>query len=307
MVIKQACAIFNLDGTLITTKNGGHYKLNGLSPNFILLGEESIFETLLELHRENYLIIILSRNIPLKVSITIEEYFRKHLDIPLYFIQVNNSINSIVSTIHSLGMQFDYNVSIYCGNNVGSKDPYPPYRESNMDRVIAQQLNFKFIRPIDLFGSYDIKPIAKQEMLLMMGMPGSGKSTQAGFLLKKDARYVACDTDAMPGYDRELTLKCVKENLIKGKSVIVLALNTNVNKRNNFIKIARSLGVYVRIAWFIRDGRPFNKYRGKFKKNLFLPSTHYHKAPVPKSVYEKYVKEFEEPSLEEGDEIIVVY
>jgi hypothetical protein len=63
MVIKQACAIFNLDGTLITTKNGGHYKLNGLSSNFILLGEESIFETLLELHKENYLIIILSRNI----------------------------------------------------------------------------------------------------------------------------------------------------------------------------------------------------------------------------------------------------
>jgi hypothetical protein len=174
-----------------------------------------------------------------------------------------------------------------------------------MDSVIAQRLNLKFIRPIDLFGQYIIDPSSvKQEMLLMMGMPGSGKSTQAGMLIKKDSRYVACDTDAMPGYSRDLTIKCVKENLSKGKSVIVLALNSNKDKRNDFIKIAKEIGVYIRVAWFIRDGRPFNKYRSGISE---FPSTHYHRKPVPKVVYDKYAKEFEEPTLKESNEILIVY
>jgi len=300
MVIKQACAIFNLEGTLITSKNGGHYNLNDLSSNFILLGESSIIETLEELHREKFLIIIYSKN---NIIWSVEKYFKKKLLVPIHFVQVKD----IVSYVHSLKIPFDYNVSVYSGPNVGPNDPYPPYRSSNIDRVIAQRLNFKFIRPIDLFGQYTLQPSLTQEMLLMMGMPGSGKSTQASMLIQKDSRYIACDTDAMPNYNRDLTLKCSEENLLKGKSVIVLALNQNSAKRNDFIKIAHSLGVPVRIAWFIRDGRPFNKYRGTTKEVKTLLSTHYHKKPVPNSVYEKYIREFEEPMLTEADELVIVY
>ena len=299
MVLKQAYAIFDLVGTLITpVKNG-----------FKLLGEESIFEIFKELHKENFIIIILCKNVSYKLYKDVEKWFSvcdndepcSFSTIPLYFLYVKDNP---IKSIQNLHLNIDYDVSIYCGDEVAIKDPYPPYRYSNKDSMIAQRLNLKFIRPIDLFGTYEIKPLKKQELLVMVGMPASGKSTQAAMLMKKNKRYVACDTDAMPGYSRDLTIKCVKENLLKGNSVIALALNQNVYKRSEFISIARSLGIYVRIAWFIRDGRPFNKYRHLDKT---LPSTFYHKKPVPESVFKKYNDEFEEPTLKECNEIIIVY
>ena len=137
-----------------------------------------------------------------------------------------------------------------------------------------------------------------------MGTPGVGKSTQAAKILNESDRYVACDTDAMPNFDRKLTIECVDFNLKNNKSVIVLALNQTKAKRNDFIRLARKYGVYVRIAWFIRDGRPFNRQR---HKNRSLPSTYYHKKPIKESIYVSYEKQFEVPTINECDELVIVH
>lgn len=287
MVLKQACAIFDLVGTLIT-----FYDRN----NFVFLGEESIFNTLKELHKEDFRIFILSKNISYKLSNKVKKYLNDNLNVPLRFIY----------DINALPKNIDYDVSIYCGDEVGKKDPYPPYRIGNVDTFLSKKLNLKFIRPIDLFGQYTIKPTKQQELLIMVGMPASGKSTQASQLMLADDRYVACDTDVMPGYRRDLTIQCARENLLKGHSVIALALNQSIGRRNEFASIARSLGIYVRIAWFVRDGRPFNKVRHT-PAGQILPSTFYHPKPVPESVYTRYIQEFEKPTLKECDEIIIVY
>ncbi len=305
MVIKQSIAIFDLVGTLITSKNGAPFTRTS---EFVLLGKDVIFETMKYLNNSNYLILIICKNISLSLSKKVEEYFNQHINFDIVFMQSKNDIRSVVHSIDNLmkevNIKFDYDKSFYCGDSIGKKDKYPPYHGDIIDKLIARKLNIPLIRPIELFGNYELKSLKKQEMLLMVGPPGVGKSTQAAHILQKDKRYAACDTDAMPNFDRKLTIQCADFNLKNGKSVIVLALNQTRERRNDYIKLARKYGVYVRIAWFIRDGRPFNQYR---HKNRELPSTYYHTKPVKESVYISYEKQFEEPTIDECDELVIVY
>jgi hypothetical protein len=305
MIINQSIAIFDLVGTLITSKNGAPFTRTS---EFILLGEDVIFKTMEDLYKSNYLILIICKDIPFNISKKVEKYFNDNLSFAIIFLRVKNDVQSTIRSINNLlkdiEINFDYETSFYCGDSIGQKDKYPPYQEDYMDSVIARRLHIPLIRPIDLFGNYEIKSIRKQEMLLMVGTPGAGKSTQGAKILHKNSRYVACDTDAMPDFNRKLTLECVDFNLKNNKSVIVLALNQTKAKRNDFIEIARKYGVYVRIAWFVRDGRPFNRFR---HKNRSLPSTYYHSKPVKESIYISYEKQFEEPTIEECDELLIVY
>ncbi len=55
--------------------------------------------------------------------------------------------------------------------------------------------------------------------------------------------------------------------------------------------MGRELGVAVRIAWHIRDGRPYNALRVK---------------PVPEVAYSVYSKRFEDPRLD-GVPVSLVY
>jgi DNA 3'-phosphatase len=161
-----------------------------------------------------------------------------------------------------------------CGDAVGPTDPYPPYRWASSDADFAAAIDATFVRPSDLFPpALPLAPSEKQELILLMGNPGSGKSTMGRDL----ASYIHVEQDTMTS--KAATKKAVIAALATGHSVVVDATHGSATNREPYL----TLGVPVRIVWFLRDGRPFNAHREK---------------PVPEVAYAIYSKHFIRP---EGD------
>lgn len=298
-------AIFDLYGTIITSKNGTADFSRIIPDNFVFLGEENIVTTFDVLLKQKTQVVILSSsdktNLP-QVKLV-------HQRLPKGIIYIYDSrfdisqVKSYLNMIEFLNkyIDIDRKISFYCGDQISRDDEFPPYRIGDIDTRIAQKSNLgEVIKPIDIFGSYTPSVSNKQELIVTIGNSGAGKSTMSAYLtsISKKYKMVPCDTDAMPGWDRLLTLKCIEENLSKGNSAISVATNYNLERRLELVDIAKKYNVPVRMLWFVRDGRPFNKYRGKSNK---YPSTFVHKKPIPESVYKYYTSKFEDPEKDVYD------
>lgn len=167
-----------------------------------------------------------------------------------------------------------------CGDAVGPTDPYPPYQWASSDFDFAKAVSATFVRPCELFPPCpSISISAGQEIILLMGNPGSGKSSIARDLVTKG--YIHVEQDILKS--KAATKKAVVAALSPGRSVVVDATHGSATNREPYL----ALGVPVRIIWCIRDGRPFNALREK---------------PVPEVAYAVYSKHF---IRSEGDVSII--
>ena len=158
-----------------------------------------------------------------------------------------------------------------CGDAVGPADPFPPYRWADSDAAFAAAIGATFVRPCDLFG-FCVVPAPTEKLVILMGPPGSGKSTTARLLAA--AGYTHIEQDAFSS--KGAVLKAVKAALATGSSVVVDATHSSAKNREPYMALAPS-----RILWHIRDGRPFNELR---------------LAPVPEVAYAIYSKYFVRPT-----------
>jgi len=128
-------------------------------------------------------------------------------------------------------------------------------------------------------------------LVIMIGYSGSGKSTWCKKMLS-DYYYVNRDT-------LKTMNKCVdkcKQELKKGNNVVIDNTNYTIEMREKFISIANEEGVQciaVHINTSMRQSQTWNDTRGDSR--------------TPTIVYYKYRKNFQEPTLEEGfDDIVVI-
>jgi bifunctional polynucleotide phosphatase/kinase len=136
------------------------------------------------------------------------------------------------------------------------------------------------------FGSSDpIEPSESQELVLLMGNPGSGKSTTAKALAEKG--YIHINQDVTK--TKEKSMEAVDDALADDKSVVMDATHASEKDRALYEELANEFEIPFRIVWHIRDGRPFNALRNK---------------PVPELAYANYTNSFVEP---EGDNVELVY
>jgi bifunctional polynucleotide phosphatase/kinase len=164
-----------------------------------------------------------------------------------------------------------------CGDAIGPSDPYPPYQWSDSDRLFAKGIGADFFRPVDVFNpSPPLSLSPRQELVVLMGNPGSGKSTTARFLA--GLGYVHVEQDVTGS--KAATLKAVKQVLATGASVTVDATHGSEINRQPYRELAGDLKIPCQILWHIRDGRSFNSAR---------------KEPVPEVAYAMYSKHFVEP------------
>jgi len=165
-----------------------------------------------------------------------------------------------------------------CGDAIGPADPFPPYRWADSDAAFAAAIGAIFVRPTDLFPSPpSIAPTTEQELVLLVGNPGSGKSSTGRSLAT--AGYIHLEQDVVG--TKAAVKKAALAALKTGKSVVVDATHGSQVNRDPYIALATDKKIPLRIVWHIRDGRPFNALREK---------------PVPEVAYAVYSKHFVEPT-----------
>jgi DNA 3'-phosphatase len=175
-----------------------------------------------------------------------------------------------------------------CGDAVGPTADRPEYRWSDADAGFAATIRATFRTAEEIIGHAHLLPAGGQELVILTGNMGSGKSTSAQSLVAQG--YVHLEQDVLK--TPRAVLSATRGMLAEGKSVVVDATHATADSRTPYILLGRELGVAVRIAWHIRDGRPYNALR-----------TEKH---VPEVAYAVYSKRFEDPRLD-GVPVSLVY
>jgi len=143
-----------------------------------------------------------------------------------------------------------------------------------------------------------IPPLAqpRQEMIILIGPPGSGKSTFCSkYLIPYGYEWVNQDTLKT----REKCQEAAEAALSAGRSVVVDNNNYKIENRAGFINIAKKLNVRCRCFHFqtsVEMAKHMNIVREKKSKGT--------QARIPEMAYKMYTSSFTKPELAEGYEEI---
>uniref|UniRef100_A0A6C0IT37 Uncharacterized protein n=1 Tax=viral metagenome TaxID=1070528 RepID=A0A6C0IT37_9ZZZZ len=237
----------------------------------------------------------------------------KTLDIPIYiaiafdktFYKPNVAIYEKVE--EKIG-QIDKANSFFVGDALGRKDDF-----SNSDKIFAENIGLKCYSPEDLFYKKNTNssnsndevefiilpdiPLEKdkKEVIIMVGYPGSGKSTIADNICKENKNYIC-----IKGDEYKTSKAMIKKAIeYQDKSIIFDATNGSRKKRAEYIEFAKKYGYQssikcIHVATSLEDAYQRNKERPEEKQ-------------VPRIAYSVYKKYFEEPDdVAEGFELINV-
>lgn len=333
---KSKLAIFDLDNTIITTKSGKTFPTNENDWKFLY---ENTVELLQDLNERDYSVIIVSNQggIDAKKQ-TAESWTNKlndivkdlAIDICIFCSCGSNhwrkpSPNIFQRLILEKCDDVNYKKSFYCGDAAGRKYNSKTKKDdfTDTDYKFALNCNLIFKTPEQLFcdeeHEFPIPPKittlydslykkcknpkfipAKNEMIIMVGFQGSGKSTIAQ-QISNDHGYTIINQDTL-----KTLKKCMSEaeKIMKDKtnnnSIIIDATNPSKSGRGEWIKLAQKHKYNVRICVLTTDiiiSQHNNLYRGYCKQSK----------PIPELAYRMYKSKFEKPNIDEGvDDVILM-
>lgn len=130
----------------------------------------------------------------------------------------------------------------------------------------------------------------EQEMIIMIGFPGSGKSTIASSFNQN--QYKIISGDELKTANK--MLKIAKEAIENKKSVIIDSTNLSKKRRAIFIELAKQYGIPIR-CFYIDISMEEAIYRNNKRDK-----------GVPKIVYNIFKKKFEYPTEDEGCKVIKI-
>nr|QBK88378.1 MAG: polynucleotide kinase 3 phosphatase [Mimivirus LCMiAC01] len=162
---------------------------------------------------------------------------------------------------------------------------YPHYMDHNIGK--RREPNMESKSSIKKF-----EPYKKQEIIINVGYPGSGKSYYTKkYIVPNNYVYINRDT-------LKTTIKCIKlcERALKeGKCVVIDNTNPSIEVRKRYIDIAKKYKVFVRCIWFTTS------YELSMHNNIYRNSvTNGNTRIVPRVGYNIYRKKFEKPKKKEG-------
>ena len=295
--MKTKIAAFDYDWTLVSPKDGKTFPSNvedwiWLYPN--------IPDELRRLNKEGFTIVIFT-NQSKDWKVTQIQTVAASLEIPIFVVIARQKCdykpNPILYDVLVGSAKVDKAASFFVGDALGRKGDF-----ADSDKVFAENICLKCYSPEEFFAvkqEHEVVEIPElnlsdcKQVIIMVGYPGSGKSSVAKKICE-DERFVLIQGDVYKTSPK--MIKAAGAYVSEGKSVVFDATNSSCKKRYEYIGFARKHSykiVCVHVSTSLEDSYKRNKSRDPENQ-------------VPKIAYSMYKKHFENPSVEEGFDIIVV-
>lgn len=286
--LRTTSCIFDLDGTLIVTKSKRKFPKDENDWIF----NKDIINRIIDLANYSSIIIITNQLKANDLWYNKMKHIISILEFPVkvYIIQKYNIYRKPFPTLLNM-LKDKTDILFYCG-------------DMETDYKFAHNANIKFIYINEFLGldetiklSYPItfthkhKKIKieknKHELIILIGFPGSGKSTYANLFPKKE--YIRINNDEQKTGSMNEYLKALKQN----KCIIIDNLNNKISSRTKFIDKAKKYNYYIRCI-VIKTSME------KAIHNMYYRMYKYNGIYIPIIVYRKYLKDFEPPTEDEG-------
>ncbi len=322
---------FDLDNTLITTKSGNKFpksvndwkfrfdksKIINKDNNFFIFSNQSKMTTENKINEIKSKIenIINELNLQIIVFISIKnDIYRKpcigmfQLMLKLFY---NNDINLIKNMIYvgdaagrindfsCSDRKFLYNINWFYKTNYKFYTP-----EEYFNKIKTEEYNWDDIN-FDIYNeeNNNIKIIDKQEIILFIGFPGSGKTTLYNTYFKNKG-YIHINQDKLKTLQKCLSL--TKKEINNKKSIIIDNTNPSIETRQKYIKIAKDNNISIRCIYFNVNeqlAKHLDKYRMLITNDINNETT----TCLSDIVYNIYKKKFNMPYITEGFDEIIIY
>ena len=285
--LREKMAMFDYDWTLVKPISNGTFSKSLDDWKWIT---DKVPEILQNYYDKGYCITIISnqtRNTEMKLQqiTNVLSTLKIPSLIAVGYEDIDKKPNRTMFDLIKKTKKIDMNKSFYVGDALGRQGDW-----SDSDKKFAENINIKQIySPDDLFAIADdekiiIKEYDKQEIIVLVGYPGSGKTTIANTFNSK--KYMVINGDIF-----KTSKKMIKESekYIKNNfSIIFDATNPSIEKRKEYIDFANSKNIPIRcinVETDITTAMFRNNKRNKV---------------IPKITYYVFRKKYVKPTIEEG-------
>lgn len=291
-------AMFDFDWTLVKPKSGGTFPKNVEDWTWI---QPTVPEIVKNYYEKGYAIVVFTNQSKQWKQEQIVQAMTS-LNIPctiaIAFDKAEYKPSRIMFDMVVGEKKWDANKSFFVGDALGRAADF-----ADSDKKFAETIGVKVMPPEKIFpfpekdspSALPVKPLKSgQEIVIMTGYPGSGKSTISKNVFGAHPSYEVLDGDVLKTPAKMLSTG--KKFLAAGKSVVFDATNPSKEKRAIYIALAKELNIPCRcihVKTSMEEAVARNNAREVAKG-------------VPMIAYYMYRKKFEEPTHSEGCEVITL-
>ena len=184
--------------------------------------------------------------------------------------------------------------SFYIGDALGRKGDW-----SNSDKLFAKNIGISYFSPETTFHIKEeihipiIKLSDDFEIIIMVGYPGSGKTTIAEHIKKQNNNYTIISGDI---FKNPLKMINYSKQFLNISSIIFDSTNSSKKKRQMYIEFAKQNNYSVKCL-YISTSMDISYKRNKCRDD---------KQQVPRIAFNVYKKYFEMPDESEGFVLLII-
>ena len=304
---RQRMAMFDFDWTLVKPKSGKTFPAKGDITDWMWLRPE--VPSIVKSFYEKGFAIVVFTNQSKRWKEQLIESVLQALGVPctvaIAFDKMDYKPNRTMFDSFIRDRKFDQKKSFFVGDALGRAADF-----ADSDKKFAETIGVRVMAPEEVFPfaereAVEVKPVKRgQEVVIMVGYPGSGKSTFARSTFGSFENYEIVDGDVVKTQSKMLLVG--KHIIEAGNSVVFDATNPSKERRASFITLAQQYNLPVRcihVQTSFEEAVARNNARWEANHDNANDND---RKKVPMIAYYVYRKNFEEPSSNEGCVVVRV-